>query len=237
MGPVLVQEETGVPGENLRCLVKSNWTTLFSHLTKVTNQITAWSWNRTLVTVVKDTCTTTVLLAPHFFTFEPSFKSLFLLLTFAYQLVLRYVFYTFCCPLPENILSLTPTSNSLTQTYIHFIQSTFTSVDTQPFPSKANPIRQQTTINTIALFYLAHQGSCAPAGSKHNWGLSFNKCKKFNHNSSLKLQDLLYLVPITSLHHDYQLASKVTRFFLFWRRPEAPPHIVLWSKVQSLTTR
>ena len=42
----------------------------------------------------------------------------------------------FCCSLPENILSLTPTSNSLTQKYIHFIQLTFTSVDTQSFASK-----------------------------------------------------------------------------------------------------
>ena len=37
--------------------------------------------------------------------------------------------YTFCCSLPENILSLT-------QKYIHFIQLTFSSVDTQPFTSK-----------------------------------------------------------------------------------------------------
>ena len=43
---------------------------------------------------------------------------------------------TFCCSLPENILSLTPTSNSLTHKYIHFIQSTFTSVDTQPFAQR-----------------------------------------------------------------------------------------------------
>ena len=28
MGPVLLQEESGVLGENLRCLVESNWTTL-----------------------------------------------------------------------------------------------------------------------------------------------------------------------------------------------------------------
>ena len=60
MGSVLLQEETGVPGENVWCLVESNWTTLFSHVTK----ITAWSRNRTLVTVVRDTCTTTVPLAP-----------------------------------------------------------------------------------------------------------------------------------------------------------------------------
>ena len=44
--------------------------------------------------------------------------------------------YTFCCSLPENIVSLKPTSNTLTQKYIHFIQSTFTSVDRQPFASK-----------------------------------------------------------------------------------------------------
>ena len=48
-------------------------------------------------------------------------------------------YYAFCCSLPENILSLTPTSNSLTQKYIHFIQSTFISVDTQPFASKGIP--------------------------------------------------------------------------------------------------
>ena len=29
--------------------------------------------------------------------------------------------YTFCCSLPENIMSLTPTSNSLTKKYIHLI--------------------------------------------------------------------------------------------------------------------
>ena len=27
------------------------------------------------------------------------------------------------------------------------------------------------SLETIALFYLAHPGSCASAGSKHNWGL------------------------------------------------------------------
>ena len=36
VGPVLLQEETGVRRANLRCLVESNWTTLFSHVTKVT---------------------------------------------------------------------------------------------------------------------------------------------------------------------------------------------------------
>ena len=61
MGPVLLQEETGLSGENLRCLVESNWTTIFSHVTTVTfNQITTRSRNRTQVTVVRDTCTSTV---------------------------------------------------------------------------------------------------------------------------------------------------------------------------------
>ena len=56
--------------------------------------------------------------------------------------VLRWFksFYTLCCSLTVNILSLTPTSNSLTQKYIHFNQSTFTSVDTKPFASKENSI-------------------------------------------------------------------------------------------------
>ena len=36
MGPVLLQEETGVPGGNLRCLVETNWTTLFSRVAKIT---------------------------------------------------------------------------------------------------------------------------------------------------------------------------------------------------------
>ena len=43
---------------------------------------------------------------------------------------------TFCRLLLENMLSLTPTSNSLTQQYIHFIQSTFTGVSTQPLALK-----------------------------------------------------------------------------------------------------
>ena len=60
--------------------------------------------------------------------------------------------YTICCSLPENILSLTPTSNSLTQKFIYFIQSTFTCVDTKPFASKGIPQPQQTTINTILLY-------------------------------------------------------------------------------------
>ena len=36
MVPVLLQEETGVPGENLQWLVESNWTTLFSHVARET---------------------------------------------------------------------------------------------------------------------------------------------------------------------------------------------------------
>ena len=36
MGPVLLREETGVLGENLRCMVESNCSTLFSHMTKIT---------------------------------------------------------------------------------------------------------------------------------------------------------------------------------------------------------
>ena len=48
-------------------------------------------------------------------------------------------YYTFCCSLPENILSFKPTSNSLPQKYIHFIQLTFISADTQPFASKDIP--------------------------------------------------------------------------------------------------
>ena len=59
--------------------------------------------------------------------------------------------HTFCCTLPENVQSLMPTSNSLMQKYIHFIQSTFASLDTQPFASKGCPQHQQTTINTILL--------------------------------------------------------------------------------------
>ena len=36
MGPVLLREETGVPGENLQWLVESNRTISFSYVTKVT---------------------------------------------------------------------------------------------------------------------------------------------------------------------------------------------------------
>ena len=45
-----------------------------------------------------------------------------------------------------------PTSNSLTQKYIHFIQSTLISADTQPFASKGILQRQQTAINAILLY-------------------------------------------------------------------------------------
>ena len=38
------------------------------------------------------------------------------------------------------------------QKYIHFIQSAFISVDTQPFASKGIPQHQQTTINNILLY-------------------------------------------------------------------------------------
>ena len=38
------------------------------------------------------------------------------------------------------------------QKYIHFIQSTFTNVDTRLFASKGIPVCQQTTINTILLY-------------------------------------------------------------------------------------
>ena len=36
VGPMLLHVKTGVLGENLRCLVESNWTTVFSHVTEVT---------------------------------------------------------------------------------------------------------------------------------------------------------------------------------------------------------
>lgn len=35
MGLVLSQEETGVPEENMRCLVESKWATLLSHVIKL----------------------------------------------------------------------------------------------------------------------------------------------------------------------------------------------------------
>ena len=39
------------------------------------------------------------------------------------------------------------------QKFIHFTQSTFTNVDTQPFASKGIPKRQQTVINTILILF------------------------------------------------------------------------------------
>ena len=36
MGPVLLQDEIEKPRENMRCTVQSNWTTMFSRVTKVT---------------------------------------------------------------------------------------------------------------------------------------------------------------------------------------------------------
>ena len=60
--------------------------------------------------------------------------------------------YTFCSSLRENVLSLTPTTNSFRQNYIHFIQSTIISVDTQLCASKGVLSRQRTTINTILLY-------------------------------------------------------------------------------------
>ena len=44
-----------------------------------------------------------------------------------------------------------PISNSLTQKYVHFIQSTSISVDTQSFASKGILLRQQMTINTMVV--------------------------------------------------------------------------------------
>ena len=71
MGPVLLQEEIGLPGENLRYLLETNWRTLFQHMTKAT--LIRWLheaeiWTR--VTVVRDTCITTVSPAPQAFVFE-----------------------------------------------------------------------------------------------------------------------------------------------------------------------
>ena len=36
MGPTLLQEETGVAGENLQFLVESNWTKFSSYVTQIT---------------------------------------------------------------------------------------------------------------------------------------------------------------------------------------------------------
>ena len=65
MGPVLLQEQTGVPGENLRCLVEKQDNTVLTYDQGNFNQITTRSRNRTLVTIVRDTCTATVPPAPH----------------------------------------------------------------------------------------------------------------------------------------------------------------------------
>ena len=66
MGPVLLQEETGVSGENLRCFgtVKLD-TTLLKRDQGNYNQITAWNRNRTFVTVVRDTCTLPYRIVPY----------------------------------------------------------------------------------------------------------------------------------------------------------------------------
>ena len=69
--------------------------------------------------------------------------------------------YAFCCSLPENILSLTLTSNSLTQKYIHFVQWTFIRIDSQPFAYKGILKCQQTTINTILLHIRGNKISIA----------------------------------------------------------------------------
>ena len=60
MGPVLLQEEIRVSGEDLRYKVESNWTTLFMCDQSNFNQIIARYRNGTLITMVRDTCTTTV---------------------------------------------------------------------------------------------------------------------------------------------------------------------------------
>ena len=58
MGQVLLQEKTGVPGENLGRVKLDN--TLLTCDEGNFNQITARSRNRTLGTVVRGTCSTTV---------------------------------------------------------------------------------------------------------------------------------------------------------------------------------
>ena len=67
MGPVLLQEEIKVPGENLRCLVVKLDNNLLTCGHGNFNQITARRWNQTLVTVVRDTCTTILTAAPHLY--------------------------------------------------------------------------------------------------------------------------------------------------------------------------
>ena len=66
--------------------------------------------------------------------------------TFIISFIAVLIYIHLCCLLPENILSLMPTSNSLmptsnslTQNYIHFVQSSLISVDKHPFASKGIP--------------------------------------------------------------------------------------------------
>ena len=80
---------------------------------------------------------------------------------------------TFCCSLLENILSLTPTSKSLTQKYIHFIQSTFISAISNhlhrwPFHSTSKrPLTPFYHILGIIKFQL-HKNML------HNWNIIIN---------------------------------------------------------------
>ena len=61
MGPVLLQEETGVPGKKPAMLDSVKLINTFLTCDKGNfNQITARSRNQTLVTMVRDTRTTTV---------------------------------------------------------------------------------------------------------------------------------------------------------------------------------
>ena len=67
MGPVLLQEETGVLGKKLAMVGRDKLdNTLLTSNQGNFNQITAQSQNRTLVTVVRNTCTTAVPPAPYF---------------------------------------------------------------------------------------------------------------------------------------------------------------------------
>ena len=67
MGPVLLQEETGVLGKKLAMVSRDKLdNTLLTSNQGNFNQITAQSQNRTLVTVVRNTCTTAVPPAPYF---------------------------------------------------------------------------------------------------------------------------------------------------------------------------
>ena len=65
MGSVMLLEETGVPGVKPAILVRvklGNFLFIFGQSNL--NHTTVWSWNRTLVTVARDRCTTTVPPAP-----------------------------------------------------------------------------------------------------------------------------------------------------------------------------